>query len=300
MSFDNVSNYTLNRYQGQCNPSCTCRQQSTTYTAMPALFDFGMPMTIGFGCQPFNFMGGTLVNPFLFQIFNPFQLLNNLNINFSLPQPAINSPAADFSASMPLGTSMTFGSLTLPAPVVSSVIKDTTPPPGSKKSTSSISAFSNQKATLLKTVEKNDDSFADQLKEKGVVYNAELGHNLAKYTINHTTGGTGRCAHYVNNALEEYNINAKRDNHAYTRAEVLANDSNFTEITVSNKEDLKKLPGGSVVVYDQGACNYSSEHGHVFIATGNGGAASDHLQNSIKYGDGVRVFIPTKQTEATV
>lgn len=293
MTYDKVSNYTFNRYQGQCN--CTCRQsQTVNYNASPALFNFGFPFN--FNCTPASFTGFNLVNPFFFELFNPLMLFNNANLNFSLPNP-FNFSTDNLNNTLPLTTPQAFGNLTMPAPTLS-----TTPGTKSKSSpgitTSSIAASSARKATLLKDVDKNDTNFAEQLKEKGVQYNAELGHNLAKYTINHTTGETGRCAHYVNNALEEYNINAKRDNHAYTRANVLAADNNFTEIEIKSETDLKSLPAGSVVVYDKGACNYSDEHGHVFIATGNGGAGSDHLQNSIKFGSGVRAFIPTKTSDA--
>lgn len=291
MSYDNVTNYTLNRYPAQCNPTCTCQQRNTGYTTMPGLFNFGMSG----GFAPANFSFFNFTNSFFPQMFNPFQfqiqLFNNLNFNLSqmFPMPKIDLSQLTESvmaSTIPALPSISFGSLTTIARVKSN----------NKTKTTTTSAYSNRKSSLLQTVEKNDNSFADQLKAKGVTYNAELGHNLAKYTINHSTGGTGRCAHFVNNALEEYNINAKRDDHAYTRANVLANDKNFTEITVKNAEELKSLPGGSVVVYPQGVCNYSNEHGHVFIATGNGGAVSDHIQNNIKYGDGVRVFIPTQQT----
>ncbi len=291
MSYDNVTSYTLNRYPVQCNPTCTCRQSSTSYST-PGIFNFGMG-EFGFGSANFSFYNFT--NSFFAQIFNPFsfqnQFLNNLNFNFAqmFTPPAFIMPQIDASAIIPDTTlpmpSIPFGSLT------------TKTPDNDKRNTNitSVAAYSNRKSTLLKTVEKNDNNFAEQLKEKGVKYNSTLGHNLAQYTINHSTGGMGRCAHYVNNALEEYNINAKRDEHAYTRADVLAADKNFTEIKVNNENDLKALPGGSIVVYDAGACGYSSDHGHVFIATGNGGAVSDHIQNSIKFGTGVRVFIPTKQ-----
>ncbi len=291
MSFDSVSNYTLNKYQSTSNftCTCTCQQQNYTYSSVPALFNFYLPSGFEYNFTPINYYSSSFINPFLFQITNSLQFLNNFN--FSLPTPVSTETNSLYTSMI---SPSAFGTLTMPAPTISTC---TTTNNSSREPvvTSSIPSYSTRKATLLKDVEKNDSSFADQLKEKGVEYNEELGHNLAKYTINHTKGTTGKCAHYVNNALEEYDINAKRDEHAYTRADVLAADENFTEVTVKDEQDLKKLPGGSVVVYEQGACGYSSEHGHVFIATGNGGAASDHLQNNIKYGSGVRVFIPTKE-----
>ena len=295
MSFDGVTNYTLNRYPLQCSQTCTCTQYNQPGASTPALFNYGI--SGGFNFTPGGVYGINLLNPLI-------QLFNNFNFQmpcFNLFSYMNSMPASNFSnfSSMftPTYTLPSFGNLT-----ISSSTDETTSSSSTKTysgSITTISAYSNKKETLLKNIAQNDTKFEEQLKEKGVVYNKDLGHNLASYIIAHTTNTTGRCAHYVNNALEEYNIDPKRGD-AYTRADVLAADKNFTEVQVNSKEDLKSLPGGAVVVYDRGACNYSDDFGHVFIATGNGGAASDHLQNQIKFGDGIRVFIPTKPLETTV
>ena len=162
----------------------------------------------------------------------------------------------------------------------------------------SLNATNLKKDTMKAQVGNNDSKLSEKLKALNVQYDSTLGHGLATSVIDKSTGTTGLCAKAVNDEIAANNINITRDNHAYTRAEILAeNKENFTEVTITSKEELGQLPGGSIVVYGQGACGYSSEHGHVAIATGNGGLASDHIQSQIKFAPeaNIRVFIPTKK-----
>ncbi len=295
MSIDNYTNYNLSMnnfgYLWNSNPAVS----NNTFVTTP-IFNFGVnyvnttPMNLPFFGYITSFFN-TGFNPFQFQL----QVMNNFdfgNIFSGIQLPKIETPSNIQTFTYREYTQPKFfGDLTFAAPT------------GEKAKTSkttasvSIQTSSNRKETLLKNIEKNDKNFAEQLKEKGVEYDPKLGHSLAEEIIEKAPGTKGHCAKYVNNALEANDINVKRDNHAYTRADVLARDSHFTEVTVTSAEDLKKLPGGSAIVYGKSVCGYNETHGHVAIATGNGSVASDHIQNSIKYpsnGEGIRVFIPTK------
>lgn len=293
------SNYNLiqpNPTVQTCNCCCNKRQQQQVGSL--GIFGFGYPAQPTF-TNNFNF------NPFgMFQGFNfpqiSFNMFSGLNFDFSkLWTPFNNNNTLPSFPSIPT----TF----LPAPIsntiaLSSPINSNSS--GNSSSTSKTdwactSATNKQKETMKNEVGQNDKSFEAQLKAKGVQYNSTLGHGLATSAISGVTGGKGRCAHFVNDALEANGINAKRDNHAYTRASVLRSDKdNFTEIKLNNESDLRKLPAGSIVVYQPGTCNYSAEHGHTFVATGNGGGGSDHFQNSFRFpedGKGISVFIPTSK-----
>lgn len=78
---------------------------------------------------------------------------------------------------------------------------------------------------------------------------------------------------------------------AYMAAPQLARSPMFDEISIRSRNDLTKLPAGSVVVWGKGR----SKHGHISVALGNGKEASDHItrQMTAHYGGGKpRVFVP--------
>ena len=256
-----------------------------------------MPMN-NFGFNPFGFSSGfnfnmsgfSFLNNLCFDVTNFFKPLENLRAYmqsatsrnaFQLNFP----PALNFSSFTPqTSNSSTIGN--------SSTGKTS----GGSSNSTSVSATNKHKEEMKQEVGQNDANFTAQLKRKNVKYNATLGHAIANTAISNVTGGTGRCAHYVNDALEANGINPQRDNHAYTRAEVLRNNENFTEVRIFSEQDLSKLPAGSIVVYQRGVSGYHSEHGHTFTATGNGGGASDHFQSNLKFpedGEGISAFVPT-------
>ena len=74
----------------------------------------------------------------------------------------------------------------------------------------------------------------------------------------------------------------------------------FTEIKLDVPDDIRKLPAGSVVVYEKGACDYSETFGHVFIATGDGRGVSDFLEQNPRLTTAdfnkVSIYIPTKKS----
>ncbi len=303
MSIDNYTNYNLNKYNFGYTWNSYNAVPNNTFGVTP-LFNFNigytpltiMPMNPFFSYLTSFFTGG--FNPFQFQ----FQVMNNFNFgnifnNIQFPTLDLSNNFQNTGTNYSMKPNLGFGELTFPPPS-GKYEKDDKPSEGKISTTyNSIQTSSNRKETLLKNINTNDKKFEEQLKEKGVEYDSTLGHNLAKHMISNVTGGTGDCAQFVNDSLEANGINAKRDGHAYTRAEVLSKDSHFTEINVDSADELKELPAGSVIVYARKACRYNPVFGHVVIATGNGSVGSDHIQNSIRYpsnGEGIRVFIPTK------
>ena len=274
---------------GQATCNCCCNTQQQTVPNI-GIFGYGFPMqtpTMDFGYNSFGSFGG--LN--LAQI--EFNLLNQMN---SLWQN-IKAQIASFPPMPQIPT------MYLPLPSISDTIALSSTP-SSSSSTVVSSSWTNMKATnkkkedMKREVGQNDNKFEEKLKEKGVEYNQNLGHSIATSAISSATGGEGHCAHYVNNALEANGIDPQRDNHAYTRANVLRNKSEFTEIKINSKEELAQLPAGSIVVYQRGVSSHSIEHGHTFVATGNGGGVSDHFQNNLRFpddGNGINVFIPTSK-----
>jgi len=279
MSID-YSKYKVNNYTaGKFGTCCCCANQR------------GVPWTGNiWGYTKTPYFTPAFINPFNFGSFNNWNLSNfaffampdftkmnfSFNNNFSLMLPA-------------------FPTIKIPTWLNSNINKT---PLKLNYNIQSLSATNLTKDKMKAQVGNNDSRLSEKLKALNVQYNSTLGHGLATSVIDKSSGTTGHCAKAVNDAIVANNINISRDNHAYTRANILANDKeNFTEVTISSKEELAQLPGGSIVVYGKGACGYSSEHGHVAIATGNGGLASDHIQSQIKFAPeaNIRVFIPTKK-----
>ena len=127
----------------------------------------------------------------------------------------------------------------------------------------------------------------DQLKS---LYNAENGKKLADYAKQHATGTTGNCSKFVSNALEGTGLmgNMTRG-HAYKQQGKLRKNPNFKEVSVEGT-DWNKLPAGCILCYNKGSQNYSAEHGHIQITTGDGKAVSDFEATEIKKPDAI--FMP--------
>jgi peptidoglycan hydrolase-like protein with peptidoglycan-binding domain len=88
----------------------------------------------------------------------------------------------------------------------------------------------------------------------------------------------GRCALGVNNALVSLGVPGR--GHAYQKAEQLAANPRFREVSVS-ASDLSSLPRGAVVVWGRSG---AKPYGHVSVALGDGREASDHIQRQITGG----------------
>jgi hypothetical protein len=72
-------------------------------------------------------------------------------------------------------------------------------------------------------------------------------------------------------------------------ANVLAKDSRFREVRLSDDE-IRKLPPGAIVVSDK-FNSPGNPHGHIAVTLGNGMESSDHLGQLYLAGT-QRVFIP--------
>lgn len=100
---------------------------------------------------------------------------------------------------------------------------------------------------------------------------------------------TGWCARGVNRALEAAGLQVPRKASAYMYGDMLAKDSRFREVKLSD-EQIRNLPPGAIVV--SGAYNSpGNPHGHIAVTLGNGKEASDHIANIRTHGT-QRVFIP--------
>lgn len=131
------------------------------------------------------------------------------------------------------------------------------------------------------------------------VYNKELSEKLAKQSKKEAAGkikSTGWCAKCVNDALEKAGLvkkNSTRRASAYMLERVFDNNKSFQRVKVS-RDELKNLPAGCVVVWQNGSGfgNAFAKHGHIFITQGNGKATSDYLQDMKDYGTDFAVYVP--------
>lgn len=100
---------------------------------------------------------------------------------------------------------------------------------------------------------------------------------------------TGWCAKGVNRSLAAAGLPVNPLPSAYMYGDVLARDSRFREVSLSD-EQIRQLPPGAIIVTD--AYNRpGNPHGHIAVTLGNGREASDHVAN-ISTGGTQRVFIP--------
>lgn len=120
-------------------------------------------------------------------------------------------------------------------------------------------------------------------------YNSERGERLAQIALQNKTGFNHQCATYVKNAIQEAGLGSYVQGDAHRTDEILANNSNFKEITVEGV-NINELPAGCVLVYEKGAAGYSSEYGHVEITTGDGRGVSDGITNNLRTPSSI--FIP--------
>lgn len=100
----------------------------------------------------------------------------------------------------------------------------------------------------------------------------------------------GWCAKGVADSLANAGFGGiPRQPSAYMYADVLARDSRFKEVQLTD-DQIRKLPPGAVVVSDK-FNSPGNPHGHIAVTLGNGRESSDHLGNLYLAGT-QRVFIP--------
>ncbi|MEW6278979.1 MAG: hypothetical protein AB1758_10175, partial [Candidatus Eremiobacterota bacterium] len=103
-------------------------------------------------------------------------------------------------------------------------------------------------------------------------------------------GRGGYCYRYVKRHLRQAGLGELTGGSAYMAARQLAQNPNFREVRGLSRQDLTRLPAGSVVVWDRGQ---GRPHGHVSVALGDGREASDRIRRQItRYPSSYRVFQP--------
>jgi hypothetical protein len=142
-----------------------------------------------------------------------------------------------------------------------------------------------------------------QAKLKGI-YDSEQANSLAeasKKRAGNRTKSLSKCAQYVRLALEDAGIigteeliigSAKDLKTAYPKTGV------FTQIDIENINDLKLLPPGCIIVWQNGK-GYGvdfEKHGHVVITQTDGRATTDYNQKIQDYDTEFTVFVPTLKT----
>ena len=128
-------------------------------------------------------------------------------------------------------------------------------------------------------------------------YNANLGNSLANIAYKNASAKNSRhkCLEGVRESLNKLDlVDGKMGASAYQAAEVLAHHKNFKEVSV-DKEHLKDLPAGCVIVWDRNYAGAKSSdlHGHIGVTLGDGREASDHVANrTYMLNAKHRVFVP--------
>lgn len=99
----------------------------------------------------------------------------------------------------------------------------------------------------------------------------------------------GWCAAGVNRALNYAGIPVNPLPSAYMYGDVLARDSRFREVSLTD-DQIRQLPPGAIVV--TAPYNFAGNpHGHIAITLGNGMESSDHVAQ-LNLAGTQRVFIP--------
>jgi hypothetical protein len=119
-------------------------------------------------------------------------------------------------------------------------------------------------------------------------YDASAGARLASVARNNSVGFTGYCARYVKDAICDAGLGKYEYGHAYQMDDILRRNPNFREIPAST--DVKSLPAGCVLVFNQGSKGYSSEYGHTEITDGRGRGISDGITRNLRQPDAI--FMP--------
>jgi hypothetical protein len=119
-------------------------------------------------------------------------------------------------------------------------------------------------------------------------YNAAAGQRLASVARNNSVGFTGYCARYVKTAIRDAGLGKYEYGHAYQMDDILRRNNNFREIPANT--DVKSLPAGCVIVFNQGSKGYSRSYGHIEITDGNGRGISDGITRNLRQPDAI--FMP--------
>lgn len=148
----------------------------------------------------------------------------------------------------------------------------------------------------------NTDTNLPSLKQ--AKYSSEMGEKLANIACKNAerTGTIGRCYHGVKDSLKLAGLNhgEMTGGSAWQAADSLKNHKNFNKVGVQ-RDQLKSLPAGCIIVWDPFTDRKGKyhEHGHIAVTLGNGKEASDHVQNLLTSGDKYTVYVPTNGINKT-
>ena len=148
---------------------------------------------------------------------------------------------------------------------------------------------------------RNDNAISfNELESKGLKYSSSKGQALANDVYSHRAGFTGHCAAYVKKGLRRTGlVNLGSCNgEGVDDAMRASGTSNFIEVKITSREQLRSLPSGCVVVYEKGAAGYNARYGHVEVTMGNGTAVSDGVTHNMRYSENMSVFVPVEPKSA--
>lgn len=217
-------------------------------------------------------------------LYDSSQLLNIVlatNAKFSQMYPSLSYNTNPFA---PPGGQTSFGAFNNISGLKMPAIKF-----GTTSSTSSSTSSSSSSSSLHSQM--LDDLYSPgelSTKWSRLGYDANAGARLAGVARDNSVGFTGYCARYVKNAICDAGLGNYEYGHAYQMDDILRRNSNFREIPAST--DVKSLPAGCVLVFNQGSRGYSSSYGHTEITDGKGHGISDGVTRNLRQPDAI--FMP--------
>ena len=138
------------------------------------------------------------------------------------------------------------------------------------------------------------------------VFDSEAGELLAKKSkarAGNRTESTGKCAQYVRLALEDLGLLGTEElvvGSAKNLVTEYPKTGNFAQVDIDSIDDIKLLPPGCVVVWQNGTGfgKDFEKHGHVAITQKDGKMTTDYNQDIKDYGTSFTVFVPVIKTTA--
>ena len=132
--------------------------------------------------------------------------------------------------------------------------------------------------TFTRTINYSISSGGGKMSLSG--YNKDKGVKLTNAALKRAGGrsSSGDCSKYVRMAMQDTGLHTGHPEHAADFIPILDKNPNFKRIYVDNVHDL---PAGCIVVYGRGVGNYSIKSGHIEIATGDGRAVSDFVNENL-------------------
>jgi hypothetical protein len=217
-------------------------------------------------------------------LYDSSQLLNIVN-SANAYYSSLYPTGVGISSSNPFGAFNDFSKINLKAiPLfnTSSNLQFNIPPSSTRTSSSSSSSLHSE---MLEDLYSSGNS---STKWSRYGYDASAGARLAGVARDNSVGFTGYCARYVKTAISDAGLGNYEYGHAYQMDDILRRNKNFREIPAST--DVRSLPAGCVLVFNQGSRGYSSSYGHTEITDGKGHGISDGVTHNLRQPDAI--FMP--------